>query len=223
MNLVKKEKEEGLVLHGNVTGHGRIEDSIYIHTSPVHSYHIDWEKEELVAQTRNSLYHCPLVYCRFSRQEIWAAVLPEYEKIKERYFDKEPYPEIEPGKILVVLSNFNEYYFHSLCYIPEGKTERMDYVGWPHVGNYQDSYLIQTENDEIDIRYFTHPQNIDLYCVDCLHLPWYVENIGDVDLHICNGSYVIKVAPGERKQICRENAEENPPELSKRDLYSACW
>lgn len=209
--------------NGIVTGHGRLPDANDIHTSPVKSVHADEKEGELVLYTKNNVYHCPLEYCRFEKQDMFPDIIPDYEKIKEKYKDKIYYPSIEPGKVLLVLANFCEYYFHSLYYVPKKSNDgrKLEFSGWPHIGNFQDSYLIMTEDYKIDIRYFPHYQNIEFYSEVTDGCPWFIENIGDVVIYAQTSVGTIKLMPGERKEIIKENAENKTPVLPGGDLYPA--
>ncbi len=211
------------IAHGIVTGHKRLSDSTDIHTSPVQAVHVDEEAGELVVTTKNSVYHCPLEYCRYRKQDEYPDIIPEYERLKEKYKGKIAYPSIEPGKVLLVLANFDEYYFHSLYYVPkEAKSiEPLNYTGWPHVGMFQDSYLINTEDDKIDLRYFPHYQNIEFYFACTDGCPLYIENIGDIVLYAKTAVGTIKLKPGERKKVTKENTEPDEPFLPGGDLYPA--
>ncbi len=168
--------------HGIVTGHKRIADSVNMHTSAVQAISIDEEAEELIMTTRNSVYHCPLPYCRFKKQDEYPEVIPDFEKIKEKYEGKISCPSIEPGKVLLVLSNFCEFYFHSLYYVPKDSADgkKLKYRGIPHIGTFQDSFLIDTEGYPIALRYFPHFQNIEFYMQETDGCPLYIENVGDV-------------------------------------------
>ena len=145
-----------LKLHGSVTGHRKFRDSTRIHTSRLLEYRIDREKAELYARTRSTEYHCFLEHWDYDRQEKTQVYgeqgeklleyLPEYNKVKSLFYDRYPDPEIQPGKVLLVLANYEEYYFHSLYYVWKEGEKRSGFVGCPHVGNYQDSYLINTED-----------------------------------------------------------------------------
>ena len=189
----------------------------------IKKYSDEEEEGELILTTRNSVYHCPLEYCRFKKQDEYPVIIPEYESIKEKYKDKIDYPSVEPGKVLLVMSNFCNYYFHSLCYIPKDSKDgkSLDYTAWPHVGMFQDSYLINTEDYKIDLRYFPHYQNIEFYseCTD--GCPWFIENIGDVVIYAKTSVGTIKLEPGDRKEVVKENAEDKPPILPGGDLYPA--
>jgi len=208
--------------HGIVTGHKHLQDATYINTTAVQAIHIDEESDELIMMTRNSVYHCPLAYCRFSKQDEQPDIVPEYNIIKKKYKDTIEYPGIESGKVLLVLANFCDYYFHSLYYIPTDakKKKPLEFDGCPHVGMLQDSYLIGVEGDyRIDIRYFPHYQNIEFYSQETDGMPFFIENIGDVVLYVRTFSGTIKLEPGDRKEVTEENVEEKVPVLPDGDLY----
>ncbi len=209
--------------HGVVTGHKKLADSIRMHTSAIEAFHVDEAEGELVLTTRNSVYHCPLSYCRFEKQDEYPDMIPDYANLREKYMDKIDYPSIERGKVLLVLANFCNYYFHSLYYVPgdsdDGKP--LEFLGHPHVGTFQDSYLISTEDFRVDIRYFPHYQNIEFYSEDTDGCPFYIENIGDVVIFVETSEGTIKLEPGERKEVSKENAESETPALPGGDLYPA--
>ena len=213
--------EKYMCAHGIVTGHNRIADTHRIHTSEVFAIEIDRFTGEALIRTRNSLYHCPLAYCDYGKQDEFPLFIPDYEIVKAKYKDKREYPSIEAGKVLVVLSNFDRYYFNSLFYLPEGACEKAAYHSCAHIGTFQDSYLIWMEEHPINISYFPHFQNIEFYSQETDGKPLYLENIGDVPLYARTFSGTICLRPGERKEVKEENAEENPPMLPKGDLYPA--
>lgn len=206
---------------GIVTGHDRLADATPIHTSEVINIEIDKEAEELILHTRNSVYYCPFIYCNFHRQEKEPQLVPEFEQLKKQYQGKIIYPKIEPGKVLLVLSNFNEYYFNSLYYQPEGEEEPLEYDGQAHIGTFQDSYLVSTDDYRIDLRYFPHYQNIQFYAEGTDGRPWYIENIGDITLYARTSAGVLRLEPGDRKEVTKENAEKGEPILPGGDLYPA--
>ena len=215
--------EKLLLGHGIVTGHKKLPDSIDMHTSAVEDINIDEEEGELVLTTRNSVYHCPLAYCRFRKQDEYPNIIPDYERLKEKYKDTIDYPSIEPGNVLLVLSNFCDYYFHSLYYVPRDSEdgERLEFSGWPHIGMLQDSYLINTEDYEVDLRYFPHFRNIEFYLEDTDGCPWFIQNIGDVAIFARTSVGTIKLEPGDRKEVVKENVEDETPILLDGDLYPA--
>ena len=211
------------IAHGIVTGHKRLADATDMHSSEVKAVHVDHDEEELVVITRNSVYHCPLSYCRFDKQDSYPEIIPDYENLKKKYQGTIVYPSIEPGKVLLVLSNFSDYYFHSLYYVPKDSVngERLDYNGCPHVGTFQDSYLISTEDGRIDLRYFPHFQNVEFYSegTDCC--PFFIENIGDVVLYARTHAGTIRLEPGQRKEVIKDNSENETVILPNGDLYPA--
>lgn len=207
------------VAHGIVSGHKKLEDSIFIHTSEVKNIEIDKENSEAIIKTRNSEYHCPLEYCLWRKQDKYPKLIPEYEWIKANYLGKILYPEIEADKVLLVLSNFCEYYFHSLYYKPSGVAERLPFCGDPHIGMFQDSYLISCEGADIDLRYFPCLESVHFYMEVTDGKPLYIENIGDIVLYARTSKGRIRLNPGERKEVTRENAEKT--ELHSDDLYPA--
>ncbi|MBE5870396.1 MAG: hypothetical protein E7294_03950 [Lachnospiraceae bacterium] len=209
--------------HGIVTGHKRFSDAMDIHTSDVKAIYIDEGEGELVLTTENSVYYCPLAYCRFKKQDEYPDIIPDYERLKEKYKDTIEYPTIEPGKVLLVLANFCDYYFHSLYYVPKESEDGkcLEFSSWPHIGTFQDSYLIDTENYEIDLRYFPHYQNIEFYSEHTDDCPWYIENIGDAVIFAGTSVGIIRLEPGDRKEVVKENAEVEKPILPDGDLYPA--
>lgn len=209
--------------HGIVTGHKKLEDSIDMHTSAVKAVYVDEDEEELVICTMNSVYHCPLAYCLFEEQDKYPEFIPDYERIKEKYRDKLKYPSIEPGKILLVLANFSYYYFHSIYYVPEGSKEQKPskYEAHPHIGMFQDSFLISLTGEEIGFRYFPHYQNVEFYDEATDGKPWYIENIGDAVLYAGTSQGLLRLEPGERKEVVKANAEKTRPILPDGDLYPA--
>lgn len=218
----KESGEEYLLAHGRVTGHNRLMDSVHIHTSMVKEIIINKDTEEAEIHTMNTVYYCPLSYCEFQKQDECKELIPDYENIKKKYENAIEYPVIEAGKVLLVISNFDEYYFNSLYYIPEGEKDRIKYSSCAHIGMFQDSFLIRDEGwNEIDIRYFPHFQNIEFYGEHTKEHPLFIENIGDIVLFAKTSCGVIKLEPGERKEVAKENAESDICGLPGGDLYPA--
>lgn len=208
---------------GTVTGHPRLLDTINIHTSRIKTLHTDFEKGELILETMNNEYHCPLEYCLWWEQDKYPELIPDYDKVKEKYMDKIQYPSIEPGKILLVFADFCPYYYHSAYYVPldSPTKESLEFYDNAHVGMFHDSYLISTEDMMIDLRYFPSRQHISFYSQYTDDKPLYLENIGSTDLYASTLAGVIKLGPGERKEVIPENKETDPPELDTEDLYPA--
>lgn len=208
-----------LSAHGIVSGHERLMDTEEINTSEIKKIEIDDTAEEAVIHTRNTVYYCPLHYLDFEHQEEYAELLPEYERLKETYRGKREYPSIEPGKVLFVVSNFDPYYFNSLYYQETEAAPPSVFMAYPHIGTFQDSFLVSTENAEIDLRYFPHYGNIEFYAERTNGKPWFLENIGTVTLYARTSCGIIRLEPGERKEVKEENAEKKEPILFGGDLY----
>ena len=76
---------EYAIIHGIVSGHKRLMDSIFINSSFINSYMVNYDDSELVVRTENTVYHCPLAYCNFDQQDLVKNQIPDYEKIKREY------------------------------------------------------------------------------------------------------------------------------------------
>lgn len=193
------------IAHGRVSGHERLEDATFVHTSIIRNIEIDKVASEAIIKTQNSEYHCPLEYCKWSEQDKTASCLPEYEWIKNNYKGKNNDPSIDEGKVLLVLSNFDDYYFNSLYYKPIDATEKVAYCAYPHIGMFQDSFLIFCDKATIDIRYFPYYQSIEFYMLETKGTPVFIENIGDIVLYAKTNIGVIRLEPGDRKEVSEEN------------------
>ena len=225
MEVVNCAGNEFTIMHGIVSGHKRLMDSTFINTSSIKSYTVNYDDSELVVQTENTVYHCPLAYCNFDQQDLVKNQIPDYEKIKREYKGKaeKELPTADVGEVLLVISNHNEYYFNSLYYRPEGADKKVKYSVFPHIGMFQDSFLIRSGEGNIDLRYFPHSQDIDFYAQDTDNKPFYIENIGDITLYCRTFSGLIKLDPGERKEVTKENAEKVSIDLPDNDLYPAVF
>ena len=105
--------------------------------------------------------------------------------------------------------------------IPEGADKPCEYSGDAHIGMFQDSYLVEADHGRIDLRYFPHFQNIEFYSEHTEWMPLFLENVGDVMLYAKTSVGTIKLNPGERKEVRKENAEAETPSLPNGDLYPA--
>ena len=142
-------------------------------------------------------------YCNFEEQDKFPDIIPDYERLKEKYKGRIGFPSIESGKVLLVLANFCDYYFHSFYFVPkESKDSKpVEFHGSAHIGTFQDSYLIRTRGYRVDLRYFPHYQNIEFYMENTDGCPWFIENIGDVVIFAGTSAGTIKLEPGDRKFV----------------------
>ncbi len=65
------------------------------------------------------------------------------------------------------------------------------------------------------------PGNIEFYAEQTNNKPWYIENVGTKILCARTSVGIIKLAPGERKEVKAENAEIENQLLTGGDLYPA--
>ena len=86
---------------------------------------------------------------------------------------------------------------------------------------FQDSYLIEADNGRIDLRYFPHFQNIEFYSEHTQGMPLFLENVGDVVLYVKTSAGMMKLDPGDRKEVIKANAESETLSLPNGDLYPA--
>lgn len=207
MDELGKNDKKGVILHGIVTGHRSIADSTFIHTSRVQKTYIDKDNHELIVETSNNIYYCPLSYCEFAKQDERKDLIPDYEHIKEKYIGKIEHPLIEAGNVLLVLSNFDNYYFHSLYCVPASGFAPLSYHASTFNSSLQDDFMIQTEDHRIELRYFPHFQNVEFITQETNEMPLYIENIGDISLYIKARCGIIELLPGQRKLVCRENSQ----------------
>lgn len=218
IKVYEEDSEIFYIGKGVVTGHPKIPDTNRMSTSHIKAIFTDLDQGEVTLTTMNHVYHCPLGECCWSRQDKYPDLIPDYEIAKEKFQNQEE-PSIEARKVLLVLSDHDEYYFHSLYYKETEDSEPCRYYGNAHIGMFQDSYLIMAEEARIDLRYFPHFRNIEFYSEDTKHRPLYLENIGTTVLFAKTSKGLIKLAPGERKQVCKKNVEIDKPTLPKGDLY----
>ena len=78
---------DNIIAHGVVTGHRKLSDTMRIHTSPVSGIEIDSDAGEAVIITRNTAYYCPLDSLRFSKQDEYPELIPDYDAVKEQYYE----------------------------------------------------------------------------------------------------------------------------------------
>lgn len=215
--------EDYSVVRGNVWGSDRFIDSAMLTSSKIRNLEFDYERQMCIATTQNTVYYCPMEYCNVEKQERkYPGQLPdeEYLKILDIVKNRKD-PMIDEGKILITLSTFDYYYFHSLYYRKPGDDKPVAYEAHEHVGSFQDSYLIFVSGEGIDIRYFPHSYAISFYSWNTGGLQVYLENIGLDTIYAETPVGIIILEPGDRKYVTEENAELNPPVIHQGDLYPA--
>ena len=101
------------------------------------------------------------------------------------------------------------------------KKEPLNYYGRPHIGMFQDSFIIGIDGTDIDLRYFPHLRYVEFYAMRTGECPVYLQNIGDMVLYAATHCGTIRLEPGDRKEVTEANAEPDPPSLPDGDLYPA--
>lgn len=221
VDKMRQNSKEYVLAHGIVSGHKRLTDTMFIHTSEIQSITINKNIEELIIATRNTVYYCPLEYCKWEQQDKNADLIPEYNWIKKHYRNKLDIPEIDEDKVLLTLSNFDKYYYHSAYCKLSSEQEPVSFRAYPHIGMIQDSFTISGDGCLIKLSYLLHPNNIEFYCELTDKMPLFVENIGNEVLYVDTHSGLIKLVPGERKEVKVENVEQEEQSLPSCDLYPA--
>lgn len=191
--------------YGNITGHHAHIDGTVVGTSSVENIVVDYNNGEAVITTKHTIYHCPLEYCDFDKQDEYPEIIPNYTSMKSLYKGKVTCPEIEPGKILLVLSDFNLYHFNSLC-VKNNSGEKYDYVYHVNQGIVQDRVLMtlirkNTDVPQIDISYSPILNFIEFQRIHLSGLPLFIENIGISGLEVRISGKNFSVSPNERIRI----------------------
>lgn len=216
---VKDKEETWLCGNGIVTGHEKLRDSLLIHTPKITKMVMDYEAEELILHTGNGVYHCPFIFCDFDEQEKAPHLVPNFNWFLSEYVDRILYPEIEQEKVLLTLSNYDPYYFRHIFYFTKDEECPSGYETDTGIWNSQESYIIKSFDGRIDLRYIPHYQNVEFYVENTDGAPWYIENAGDDTLYARTSAGVLRLEPGERKKVTKENAEKDEPILPGEDLY----
>lgn len=208
-----------VVAKGIVTGNPRFVDCKKIHTSIITS--IDMDGDMAVIKTQNSVYYCDMKDADYENFERFDYI-DDFDKFKMRFASKAK--ELEaPGRnqVYITLGNNRYYYYDSVQINYDGQIE---VIKEPivHLGMFQDSVLSIFIFDDKHIRfdYFPHRGgHVNFYNWDDKDLEVYIENCGNTDLYVTVRCDVYHFEPGEKKLIIKENSEEEPPNLSKEDLY----
>lgn len=225
--LEKHENADGQVFFvacGNVTGHPDIMDTTYISTSPMVGYEILEASEEIVIHTKNSNYYCSMTECDFDVEETYEA-LPEWAELSEKYRNEEKLYEVPEQSALIVYSDHREYFFEYAAVNMNG--ELIPLAMMVQEGTIQESVVISGDGTKIegyiDIGYFPHYKHMEYYSCYVGGMDIYIENAGDSTIYSTFDIGVIKLEPGERKLVSKDNIElrENIPELHKGALYPA--
>lgn len=196
--------EKVVLVFGQFFNRPGIYEGMVGHTSIVQSVKINHEEQEFEIQTENTLYHCSFDSCFYERQDDSPYELPEYEEIKAEYYKPINTEGLSVHDMILVVADYNNYYFEKLIYQnPDGSEG--DYSGYPHVGMYTDTYLIDGNrhfgdgsSQNIDIRYYVNRGGFEFYSLDTGGRNLWIENRGDSTLHIWGCGSRMALEPGKR-------------------------
>ena len=210
---IEKRPSGRMIAYGIVTNHPRLWDNTQIHTSKIISVEAKIDDDQAIIKTKNTVYFCCLSSCFFEKQDLFPDIIEGYDNIREKYYVPQPEPDIEYGKVLLVLSNYDEFYFHSLC-VKKEDGENEEYLHNPHLGMFTDSYLAYTKDHRIDVRYFPYDRAISFYNTETDGMPFYIENIGTTEIDIYKDRMRYTIKPGERIDYSdlKEDIENNTDE-----------
>ena len=128
--------------------------------------------------------------------------MPIYKKLFEVSESLRYKPIIEPGNVLVCFSDFDAVGFNSLYCVEKEGMKPVKYRSNVHVGNYKDSYIINSYDYKIDIRYFWNWGIEKFYRLETNGMPLWFENVGYKTIYIGLGEgKELILRPKERKQI----------------------
>ena len=203
--------EKVLLVYGQFYNRPGIYEGMVGHTSIVQSVKINHEEKEFEIQTKNTLYHCSFDSCFYERQDDSPYKLPEYEVIKAVYYKPINTEGLSVHDMILVVADYNNYYFEKLVYQnPDGSEG--DYSGYPHIGMYTDTYLIDANrhfgdgcSEDIDIRYYVNRGGFEFYSLDTGGRNLWIENRGDSALDIYGCGSKINLEPGRRVLILKKD------------------
>lgn len=196
-------------------------DGLNGHSSEVMSVTINEEEEEYEIQTRNTLYHCSFDSLRFEQQDKSSYRLPDYERIKKKYWHPVDRSSLGKDDMLLVVSDYSDYFFESLLYWNKDGSEG-GYAGDPHLGMVVDTFLIRgrygpkaslcapSPEEHIDIRYYVGGSGFRFYSLETGGRNLWIENRGDSTLEIYGCGKCIRLESGVRvKALNRGNMTED--------------
>lgn len=223
--LKKHEKADGQVFFvacGNVAGHPDIMDTTYINTSPMVGYEILESSEEIVIHTKNSNYYCSMEDFDFEAEETYEAIA-EWEELSQKYKDAEKSYDVPDQSALIVYSDHREYFFDYAAVKMKGELVSLSMT--VQAGMMQESVVISGDDTPmegyVDIGYYPHYRHMEYYSCYIGGVDIYIENAGDSTIYSTFDIGVIRLEPGQRKLVSKDNIEnrEDIPELHKGALY----
>lgn len=198
-----------LRLHGNITHHPDFFDGEEVTSIPLAQGIVDEENGEIVFCTESSKYYCKLAYWDIEKQKKQKQIkklVADYKKLFKvseiLKTEIQGRSVIEPGNVLVRFSNFDPAMFNSLHCVPNEGDKPVGYRSDAHTGMYKDSYIINTSDYSIDIRYFCGWGIEKFYRMETAGMPLWFENVGDRTIIIGMGEgEEIILRSGERRLV----------------------
>ena len=162
------------IVHGNVSGHPKLQDGIFINTSKIEKVTEDLDNNRLIMLTHsNNTYELTLATINFNNIEYTKQFLEVFdisasvlEPCKRLHDESEIKLLSEVDSILenneLFLKTFGVYTQRAFYKDDTGKVREI--LVRPHIGMFQDSYLITDwEDGKVDFRYFDKPNGIEPY------------------------------------------------------------
>ena len=209
--LTKEEygDKEYVIAHGVVTGHVKLQDSDFIHTSAVQKVTVS-DTGSVIILTMNTEFHCKMQGAKYDAFTD-TTLIPGFDILKEKYpyIERDVY-ETDQDSILLVLGNNKQYYFGQMVRNKGGNYSLLK-KACVHVGTFQDSVLIRNFSDSsfdnVNLCYFPYKDRCLEFYTWNEEIKVYIENCGDNELSVKVMGFMYRIKPGERKEIVSENAE----------------
>lgn len=195
------------VVYGNFYNRQNCYDGMFSRTSPVQEVKICPEENEYQIRTMNRVYYCSFESCFFEQQDNSSFELPDYNKIREKYFIPTDKTSLENDDMLLVVADYTDYFFKDLIYFDKNGAEG-DFSSNVHLGMMVDTYLIHSKNLEIDIRWYVRNSGLEFYSLETGNRNLWIENAGDYSLTIKIGNRISELKPKERQKYLMKNLEQ---------------
>ena len=197
--------DNDMCLHGNITNHPDAFNGDLSGTQPIEEAVWDEDKKEIAFINERRTYYAPIKQWDIEKQKENKKIkrlLPKYKKLYEISESLRYKPMIEPGNVLVCFSDYDTVRFNSLYFVEKEGEAPVEYQTNTNVGYNRDSYIINTRDYKIDIRYFWNWGIDRFYRLETQGLPLWFENVGykTVYMGLGEGKELV-LRPGERKLI----------------------
>ena len=197
--------DNDMCLQGNITNHPDAFNGDLSGTQPIKEAIWDDEKKEIAFINERRTYYASIKHWDIEKQKEnkkIKRILPKYKKLYEISESLRYKPTIEPGNVLVCFSDYDTVRFNSLYFVEKEGDAPVEYQTNTNVGYNRDSYIINTRDYKIDIRFFWNLGIDRFYRLETQGLPLWFENVGykTVYMGLGEGKELV-LRPGERKLI----------------------